>query len=119
MVGAMSISIKRVYETPKHSDGMRVLVDRLWPRGVTKEEAKIDLWLKDVAPSTELRKWYGHDPERWPEFQKQYRSELEDNPALAGLRKLSRNGKVTLVYAAKDENHTHALVLLDILDRGA
>lgn len=119
MVDAMSVSIKRVYETPEPAVGKRVLVDRLWPRGVTKEAAKIDLWLKDVAPSTELRKWYGHDPEKWPEFQGQYRSELEGNPALAELQKLSRKGKVTLVYAAKDENHSHALVLLAILGRGA
>ena len=115
----MSVSIKRVYETPISADGKRVLVDRLWPRGITKEKAKIDLWLKDVAPSTELRRWYGHDPEKWPQFRKQYRSELEDNPALTELRKLSRKGKVTLIYAAKDEDHNHALVLLDILGRGA
>ncbi len=115
----MSVSIKRVYEMPVPADGKRILVDRLWPRGVKKEEAKIDLWLKDVAPSAELRKWYGHDPEKWPVFQEQYRSELDGNPALAELHKLSRKGKVTLVYAAKDENHSHALVLLDILCRGA
>ncbi len=114
----MSVSIKRIYETPESTDGMRVLVDRLWPRGVTKDEASIDLWMKDVAPSTELRKWYGHDPEKWPEFQERYRFELEGNPALAELQKLSRKEKVTLIYAAKDENHSHALVLLGILGRG-
>ncbi len=114
----MSVSIKRVYETPLPADGMRVLVDRLWPRGIRKEEARIDWWLKEVAPSTALRKWYGHDPEKWPEFQKQYRSELGVNPALAELKKLCLRGKVTLVYAARDEMHSHALVLLSILGRG-
>jgi uncharacterized protein YeaO (DUF488 family) len=115
----MSISIKRVYEAPLSTDGTRVLVDRLWPRGKTKEEAKIDLWLKDVAPSTELRKWYGHNPEKWLEFQRQYRLELEGNPALEELKKISRTGKVTLVYAAKDENLNNAAVLRNILSSGA
>jgi uncharacterized protein YeaO (DUF488 family) len=115
----MSVSIKRVYEAPIAADGKRILVDRLWPRGITKEEAKIELWLKDVAPSAELRRWYGHDPAKWPEFQRQYRLELGDNPALAALKKLSLKGKVTLVYAAKDENHNNAVVLRDILSRRA
>ena len=115
----MSIFLKRVYESPAKTDGTRVLVDRLWPRGVTKSKAKIDLWLKDLAPTTELRKWFGHDPAKWSEFQKRYRAELKGNPALSELRELSRQGDVTLVYAAKDELHNEAVVLKQVLDRGA
>ncbi|MNB77582.1 hypothetical protein D3C76_176720 [compost metagenome] len=115
----MSISLKRAYEPPAETDGMRVLVDRLWPRGVTKPELKIDLWLKDLAPSTELRKWFGHDPEKWPEFQMKYRAELKGNPALSELKALSRQGNITLVYAAKDELHNDAVVLRQVLGRGA
>lgn len=113
----MSVSLKRAYEPPAASDGKRILVDRLWPRGVAKAEAAIDLWLKDVAPSTELRKWFAHDPEKWPEFQKRYRAELEGSEALAELRKLSRQGHVTLVYSAKDELHNDAVVLEKLLGR--
>lgn len=115
----MGISMKRAYEPPSRSDGLRVLVDRLWPRGVTKAEADIDLWLKHVAPSTELRKWFGHDPGKWPEFQKRYRAELKGNPALSELRQLCRQGHVTLVYAARDELHNAAVVLRQVLGRGA
>ena len=114
----MSISLKRAYEPAEKSDGVRVLVDRIWPRGVTKVEAKIDHWAKDVAPTTELRKWFGHDPEKWDEFQKKYRVELKGNPSLLEIRDLSRQGTVTLVYAAKDTLHTHALTLKQALDRG-
>lgn len=115
----MSISLKRVYEKPARDDGMRILVDRVWPRGMKKEESKIDLWLKDIAPSTELRKWFGHDPERWSGFQARYRAELEGSEALAELRKLSRKGKVTLVYGARDEKHNNALVLRGLVGRGS
>jgi len=115
----MSISLKRVYAKPAPDDGMRILVDRIWPRGMKKEEAKIDLWLKDIAPSTELRKWFGHDPERWSGFQARYRAELEGSEALAELRKLSRKGKVTLVYGARDEKHNNALVLRGLVGRGS
>lgn len=111
----MGISLKRAYESPEPADGKRVLVDRMWPRGMTKEKAKIDLWLKDVAPSAELRKWFGHDSEKWPEFLRRYRAELEGSPALAELRELARNGKVTLVYAARDEKHNNAVALRAIL----
>lgn len=115
----MSIVLKRAYEPAADTDGKRVLIDRLWPRGVTKDEAHIDLWVKDLAPSTELRKWFGHDPDKWVEFQKSYRAELEGNEGLPEIRALSRKGTVTLVYGAKDEQHTHALVLKDVLERGA
>ena len=115
----MSISLKRAYEPPVKTDGIRILVDRLWPRGVTKSKASIDLWLKDLAPSTELRKWFGHDPKKWSEFQKRYRAELNGNPALLKLRTLTRRGNVTLVYAAKDELHNGAVVLKKFLGRGA
>ena len=114
----MSISLKRAYEPPAETDGTRVLVDRLWPRGVTKSRARIDLWLKEVAPSTELRKWFGHDPDKWPEFQKRYRAELKGNPALSELREQSRQGKITLVYAARDELHNDAVVLRQVLGSG-
>jgi uncharacterized protein YeaO (DUF488 family) len=112
------IKLKRVYEPPAKNDGYRVLVERLWPRAVSKERAAVDLWLKDVAPSTELRKWFGHDPAKWPEFQKRYRSELKDKKdGLDLLRQKSREGTVTLVYAARDEEHNNAQVLKDLLKR--
>lgn len=114
----MDIKLKRAYEAPAQSDGMRILVDRLWPRGLSKARAAIDHWLKEVAPSNELRQWFGHDPEKWPEFRKRYRAELKDNPALAELRDLSRKGTVTLVYSAKDELHNQAVVLRQVLDGG-
>ncbi len=109
--------LKRAYESPAKPDGKRILVDRLWPRGLTKVKAKIDLWLKDVAPSTELRQWFGHDPEKWLEFKKRYRAELKDNPALSELQALSRQGNITLIYAARDQLHNEAVVLKQILDR--
>src|SRR5690606_2066108 len=106
------IHIKRVYESAETSDGQRVLIDRLWPRGVSKAEARLDLWLKDIAPSDELRKWFGHDPERWKEFQERYRAELKDKgDAIAELEGLLAKGKVTLLYGAHDEAHNNAVVL--------
>jgi uncharacterized protein YeaO (DUF488 family) len=111
------IRLKRAYETPSRDDGFRVLVERLWPRGVSKEEAALDLWLKDVAPSTELRKWFGHDPAKWKEFQRRYRAELKDKKdALKLLREKNREGTVTLVYGARDEEHNGALVLKKVLE---
>lgn len=112
----MATFLKRVYEPREKTDGVRILVDRLWPRGVSKAEAHIDRWEKEVAPSTQLRQWFGHDPVKWPEFQKKYRLELKGNSSLAQLKALSREEDVTLVYAAKDEQHTHALVLKQALD---
>jgi uncharacterized protein YeaO (DUF488 family) len=110
--------LKWAYASPAKADGERILVDRLWPRGLSKAKAKLDLWLKDVAPSTELRQWFGHDPLKWPEFKKRYRAELKDNTALSDLRAHSRQGDITLVYAARDELHNEAVVLKQILDRG-
>jgi uncharacterized protein YeaO (DUF488 family) len=115
----MSVMLKRAYEAPAKSDGERILVDRLWPRGVARAKAGIDLWLKEVAPSTELRQWFGHDPEKWAEFEKRYRAELKANPALAELRAHARQGDVTLVYAARDQLHNEAVVLKRILDRSS
>ena len=110
------IKLKRVYEEPSQADGLRVLVERLWPRGFTKEHASIDLWLKDVAPSTELRKWFGHDPKRWEPFRQRYLAELRGKKDLIDLLKQKeREGAVTLVYAARDEEHSGALVLKDFL----
>lgn len=111
----MSVLLKRVYESPAATDGQRILVDRIWPRGITKEQAKLDLWLKEVAPSTALRKWFGHDPEKWEEFRKKYRAELENNPAVATLKALVRKPQVTLVYAAKDDKHNHVIVLREYI----
>lgn len=114
----MNIQIKRVYEKPLKEDGKRILVDRLWPRGLTKEKASIDLWLKEIAPSTELRKWFGHDPGKWNEFQKRYCQELKNNESEVSLLKEQlKHGKVTLVYGAKDEEHNEALVLTEWLSR--
>jgi uncharacterized protein YeaO (DUF488 family) len=110
------IHLKRAYEPPAKKDGLRILVERLWPRGLSKEKAAIDLWLKDVAPSTELRRWFGHDPARWPEFQKRYRAELrEQKDALLLLKGKAKKGTVTLIYAARDEEHNSALVLQKVL----
>jgi uncharacterized protein YeaO (DUF488 family) len=110
--------LKRAYEEPSSEDGLRVLVERLWPRGVKKEDAKIDLWLKEIAPSTELRKWFGHDPARWGEFQKRYQAELaEKRDQVRSLREQGREGTVTLIYAARDEEHNGALVLKQVLQR--
>jgi uncharacterized protein YeaO (DUF488 family) len=106
------IALKRIYEVPRPEDGLRVLVERLWPRGLSKERAAVDLWLKDVAPSPELRKWFGHDPARWEQFQERYRRELlEKKDAVRQLRQKAKEGTVTLVYAARDEEHNGALVL--------
>ncbi len=114
----MKLSLKRVYEQPTPEDGTRVLVDRLWPRGLTKEKAHVDLWLKEIAPSTELRKWFGHDPSRWAEFKRRYRAELGKNQEqVAQLRAEMKKGPVTLVYGARDEQHNEAVVLLDYLTR--
>lgn len=108
--------LKRVYETPSAEDGTRILVDRLWPRGLTKAKARVDLWLKAIAPSTELRQWFGHDPDRWAEFQSRYRAELEANPdAVAELIAALRRGLATLVYGARDETRNDAVVLADWL----
>ena len=106
------IQLKRVYEEPSDKDGMRVLVERLWPRGLTKERAAVDLWLKEVAPSPELRKWFGHDPARWEQFQERYQKELrKQGDAVQLLKQKGKDGTVTLVYAARDEEHNGALAL--------
>lgn len=112
------IKLKRVYESPSPQDGLRVLVDRLWPRGLTKELAAVDLWVKDLAPSTELRKWFGHDPARWKQFQIRYRKELQEtSEALQLLKQKSDERTVTLVYGARDKEHNEALVLKRFLER--
>ncbi len=114
----MAIQLKRVYEAHSKSDGTRILVDRLWPRGLTKEKARVDLWFKDVAPSTELRKWFAHDPARWPEFKSRYRAELKNNSAQVGILKQAvAKGPATLLFGAKDTEHNEAVVLLDLLGR--
>lgn len=109
------LKIKRVYDGYDKSDGFRILVDRLWPRGVAKIDAHIDLWLKDIAPSSELRAWFNHDPKKWKDFQKRYIKELQENQeAVEQIKKLMKEHKsVTLIYAAKDELHNDAVVLLD------
>ncbi len=107
------ITIKRVYELPQKSDGIRILVDRLWPRGLTKEKAKIDVWMKDIAPSDKLRTWFGHDPARWRKFKQKYRDELKKNQDLIGqIRNLESSKKtVTILFGANDEIHNNAVVL--------
>jgi len=111
------IRLKRVYQEPEREDGLRVLVERLWPRGLKKEQVAVDLWLKEVAPSPELRTWFGHDPAKWEEFCRRYRSELENQPEPVNfLKEKSREGTVTLVYAARDERHNAALALKIFLE---
>jgi uncharacterized protein YeaO (DUF488 family) len=107
-----AIRIKRAYEPPSATDGKRVLVDRLWPRGLAKQQLDMDDWQKDLAPSADLRKWFGHDPSKWTEFQKRYERELSGNAAVAAfVEKYREAGVITLLYAGKDEDHTHALIL--------
>jgi uncharacterized protein YeaO (DUF488 family) len=111
------IALKRVYEKVSKTDGFRILVERLWPRGVTKEKASIDLWMKEIGPSTELRKWYAHDVEKWPEFKKRYTAELKKKKELIEqIRSQVEKGKVTFVYAAHDEEHNSAVILHGYLD---
>ena len=118
----VTVAQKRVYEEPEPSDGMRVLVDRLWPRGLSKERARVDVWLKDVAPSRDLRVWFGHDPAKFDEFRRRYEAELAEEPgraAFAELREMARKQHVTLVFAAHDTEHCNAVVLRELLARPA
>jgi uncharacterized protein YeaO (DUF488 family) len=111
-IKAADVRLKRAYEAPAKSDGRRILIDRLWPRGVSKADAAIDEWIKEIAPSTALRKWFGHDPARWAEFRRHYAKELRGNPELLRkVRDLAQAGRVTLVYSARDEVHNDAVVL--------
>ncbi len=115
----MSVKIKRIYDEPARSDGTRILVDRLWPRGVSQEKAAIDEWMREIAPSDKLRAWFGHRSERWMEFKKRYKKELTDpekKKILATLKRVSRISTVTLLYAAKDDEHNNALALQGFLD---
>lgn len=114
----MIVHIKRVYEEPDPSDGKRILIDRLWPRGLTKEKAKVDLWLKEIAPTAELRKWFGHEPSKWTEFKKRYQEELQDNHETVNiLLSEIKKGKVTLIYSAKDEKYNDAVELKKYLEK--
>ncbi len=115
-IPAANIKLKRAYDPPSPDDGTRILVDRLWPRGISKEKAALDRWMKEIAPSTELRKWFGHDPKRWTEFRRRYAEELREHRDLvAELRSFARQRPLTLVYAAHDETHNDAVVLRDVL----
>ncbi|RWB08067.1 MAG: DUF488 domain-containing protein [Mesorhizobium sp.] len=117
---AFDLAVKRIYEPPAPDDGQRVLVDRIWPRGVSKQDAALALWLKEIAPSDELRKWFGHEPARWAEFQERYRVELDGNgEAVSELRGLISHGKVTLLYGAHDEVHNNAVALAGYLSASA
>jgi uncharacterized protein YeaO (DUF488 family) len=113
------LKLKRIYEPYDKKDGYRVLVDRLWPRGVSKEKAHLDLWLKDIAPSTELRKWFNHDIKKWPDFKKRYRAELKGNKeiVLALKQIIKKHPTMTLLYGAKDETHNEAIVLAELLGK--
>lgn len=113
----MEIKLKRAYEPPAETDGKRILVERLWPRGLKKEDAALDHWAKEIAPSPELRKWYNHEPDKWPEFQQRYRAELAGNgEAVAALRARCRDGRVTFVFAARDEERNSAVLLKRFLE---
>jgi uncharacterized protein YeaO (DUF488 family) len=110
------IKLKRAYDRPAAGDGTRILIDRLWPRGVKKADAAIDEWMKEIAPSSALRKWFGHTPERWPEFRRRYRSEIKEHPQqFCRLRELAEHGRITLVFSAHDAAHNNAVVLRDLL----
>lgn len=118
MESPFEVRIKRVYETPSRDDGFRVLVDRLWPRGLKKEEAKVDLWLKEIAPSNELRKWFSHDPSKWEEFRKRYREELKRNRETLErlIEIIKEKKKVTLLYSARSPKYNNAVVLLEVVE---
>lgn len=110
------ITLKRAYEPPSKEDGVRVLVDRLWPRGISKQSAAIDEWVKEIAPTTQLRQWFGHDPKRWPEFERRYTLELATHEqVLQKLRDHAKRGRLTLIYSAHDELHNDAVVLRSVL----
>jgi uncharacterized protein YeaO (DUF488 family) len=112
----MVVRLKRVYDAPSRSDGERVLIDRLWPRGFTHEDAHVDEWARELGPSTELRRWFGHDPSRFDKFRRRYRLELETQETkLAELRRRARRGTLTLVYSARDTEHNDAVVLAEVL----
>jgi len=116
LVRAANVRLKRAYEKPARDDGTRILIDRLWPRGVRKADAELDQWAKEIAPSTALRKWFGHDPARWPRFRLRYTNELRAHRGeLEQLRGLARKGPITLVYSAQDELHNDAVVLRELL----
>lgn len=120
MTDKAKVAIKRVYEQPEASDGKRILIDRLWPRGLSKEKAQLSIWMKEIAPSDELRRWFGHDPEKFAEFRRRYEAELKAGEAkekLAELHALAREGHVTLVFAAHDTEHNNAVVLHDLLTK--
>lgn len=113
----LSIQVKRVYAPPSAGDGRRVLIDRLWPRGLSKASVKLDAWMKELAPSTELRRWYGHDAEKWPEFQKRYRAELDANPTgVAELMSHATTGKLTLLFGSREERLNNAMALKAYLE---
>jgi uncharacterized protein YeaO (DUF488 family) len=114
----VQVAIKRIYEPPSPADGRRILVDRLWPRGVSKARARLDAWMKDIGPSDELRRWFDHQPERWAEFRRRYIDELKSNAELAVLRNEAAAGPVTLLYAARDTAHNEAVVLAEQLTAG-
>jgi len=115
-IAADRVRLKRAYEPPAPDDGTRILIDRLWPRGIKKTDAAIDEWMKEIAPSTELRKWFGHDPERWHEFRRRYQSEIrQHSEELDRLRALAQHGRITLVFSAHDEAHNDAVVLRELL----
>ncbi len=113
----MEIKIKRAYDSPSDDDGYRILVDRLWPRGISKEKAKVDFWPKELAPSTELRRWYGHDPEKWSEFKSRYFAELDGNPELVNeLLEYVRKGTVTFIYSSKEQRLNNAVALKEYVE---
>lgn len=118
MINSLYLRVKRIYEPPSNQDGLRILVDRLWPRGLKKETCKLDNWLKEVAPSDKLRRWFGHDPARWEEFQRRYFEELDERPDVRqAVKELAREKTVTLLYAAHDPQHNNAVALKNYLQR--
>jgi uncharacterized protein YeaO (DUF488 family) len=118
-IPAKHLRLKRVYEPAARDDGVRVLIDRLWPRGLTKDKAAIDHWMKEIAPSSELRKWFGHDPDRWVEFRNRYMEELRQHTGLLDqIQNLAKKGTVTLLFGAHDEEHNDAVVLQEVLVKG-
>lgn len=117
LITERNVRIKRIYDAPARSDGYRILIDRIWPRGISKQRTKLDVWLPELAPRAELRKWFGHDPARWQEFRRRYRAELARKaPLIESIRHRALDEPVTLLYAARDPLHNHALVLQHVIE---
>lgn len=117
VIGDLGVKVKRIYEPPEPSDGLRILVERLWPRGVKRDEASIDLWMREIAPSHELRKWFSHDPQKWEEFKRRYWEEIKDKKEFGELVRLAREGNITLLFSTRSVKYNNAVALKEFIEK--